>query len=116
MKIKVWKNIIPDGETLFRKYWEEMGDARSLVKMRKWCIAEGYVHKNGTPATKMAIWFKMWRWALKPENQKKAQEIFNKASRDVGEFYTDTEWKEYLDSRARCSGVLTPHQHHEYFK
>ena len=40
MKIKVWKNIIPDGELLFRKYWEEMGDARSLVKMRKWCIAE----------------------------------------------------------------------------
>ena len=93
-----------------------MGDARSLVKLYKWCISEGYVHKNGKPVTRMAIWLRMWRWAVKPENQKKAQEIFNTACRDSGEFYTDADWKEYIDARARCRSVLTRHQFNEYFK
>ena len=116
MKIQVWESILPPGEVLYKRYWEEMGNARSLVKLYKWCISEGYVHADGKPVTKMAIWMRMWRWALKPENNKRAQEIFNRASRDVGKFYTDDDWKEYMDSRARCRGLLSVHQVEEHFK
>ena len=114
-KINLSSEILPSGEFLYKKYWLEMGTARSLGKLQKWCIENGYVHKTtGKKPTIGAIWLKMWRWALRTKNLKEAEEVFNKASRDSGQFFTHEEWLEFLTSKAKCGSMLTINQYDKF--
>lgn len=97
---KPWE-YMPDGGILFKKYYEEMGEARSQQRLREWCARNGFINpKTGDMPSQMAVWNRMWRWALMSENQKAAYDIFNKAMRDEGKFYSWEDWKEFLDDRA----------------
>ena len=94
-----WKYL--NGEKLFRYYWEEMGNGRSCVKLAKWAGKQGLKNPNtGKPPSPMAVWFAMWRWALIPENQKVAYDIYNKAQLDLGGFVSPEQWKEFIKDKA----------------
>lgn len=96
-----------DGEVLFRKYFEEMGTARSFAKLVNFCVTQSQRNpKTGKPPTRMGVWKAMWSWALRPENINTAREIFNKAMRDEGEHYTDDEWKEFIFTKAKGGAEL----------
>jgi len=116
-KINLHAEVLPSGEFLYKKYWLEMGTARSIPKLAEWCRKNGYVHKTtGKAVTNGGIWLKMWRWALRPENLEEARKIFNQASRDSGMFFTKGEWDEYIHTRAKCGSMLTPNQYETFVK
>lgn len=92
---------MPSGEVLYKLYWEEMGLARSYVKVRKWCASNGYRNpKTGKAPAPMAPFWRMWRWALEKKNFETAYEIYNKAQIDEGNFVTRQQFKEFLDDKA----------------
>jgi hypothetical protein len=76
------RKYLPNGEILFKYYWQTMGDGRSYEKLAKWCGTEGYISpQTKVPPKRMAVWLCMWRWAL--HNPEKAFEIkYNDESLD----------------------------------
>lgn len=60
-----------------------MGVARSVGMVCKWCKAHGYVNpKTGRKPKDMAVWFRMYRWMIRPENQEVAYKIFKDAEKN----------------------------------
>lgn len=91
-----------DGEKLFRTYFITMGVNRSFSKLVDYCIKEGMVNRlTHRPPNRMSIWAAMWNWAIKPENQKKAYDIYQQYMLDNGQFCSEKEWEELLDRTAR---------------
>jgi|GEM_PF-1552179 len=106
-----------DGEELFKKYFEEMGTARSINKLVKWCISSGKINpQTGKPPTRMGVWKAMWRWALLPENSSKAFEIFRKSLSSDGEFVGIEKWNEYIHSKAVHGLQFGPKRYEEFIK
>ena len=96
-RVFAWQYM--DGKKIFKYYWEEMGTARSCSKLAKWCKSEGMSNPiTGKSPTTMAVWFSMWRWAIR--NQTEAYQIYNKALSDLGLFISDVEWKVIIDDKA----------------
>jgi hypothetical protein len=96
-RVYAWQYI--DGEKVFRYYWEVMGTARSYIKLSKWAKTEGMSNPTtGKSPTSMAVWFAVWRWAIK--NQEIAYTIYNKALSDNGGFINKEQWKEFIDEKA----------------
>ncbi len=113
--IKHYKYL--DGEELFRKYFEEMGTARSISRLVKWCISRGIKNPlTGKPPTRMGVWKSMWRWALLPENKEKAFDIFKKSLSAEGEFVVVEKWNEYIDSKAVHGLQFGPKKYEEFIK
>ncbi len=91
-------------EELFLYYYETMGDARSYQKLQGYCVTQGWINpdkkrKNRVPG-RMALWFAIWRWAIRPENQTQAYEVYQKVEMDDGRFCTLAEWQALLEERA----------------
>jgi hypothetical protein len=91
-----------DGELLFRKY-HALGRAKSVTKLQKWCKENVLVNQDtGKAPTHMALWFAMWRWALRPENQGTAREIYNQYLFDcLKPELDDLGWRELMLKRAK---------------
>jgi len=107
-KKKVW-TYLPEGEYLFRIYYEEMGLARSHQKLIKRLVSEGYINpKTGKPPSSMSTWNRMWRWALHKENQQKAYEMYNSALKDTAEYVSPEEWQEFLHDKALSALNMSP--------
>lgn len=66
-----------DGELLFRKYYE-MGEARSIERLRRFATSQGMTSSTGKEPTPMGVWKAMWRWASLKENCQAAYEIYHK--------------------------------------
>ena len=62
------KETYLNGEVLFRKYYE-MGDAKSITRLRKFAISQGMMSSTGKEPTDMGVWKAMWRWASLKENR-----------------------------------------------
>lgn len=101
------KSYLPDGETLFKVYWTQMGEARSINTLRRWCKSNGYINpETGKMPTQMAVWFRMYRWMA--NNKETAFEIFmsspknedNHFSYEVGK-YTRQNFEEWFRSQAK---------------
>lgn len=70
------KRYLPDGEVLFKHYWQMMGDGRSYNKLAKWCASDGCISpQTGNIPHRMAVWLRLWRWAL--ANPRQAFELSN---------------------------------------
>lgn len=97
-----WKRFLAGHEEeLFSYYYETMGDARSYGKLQAYCATRGWVNSRTHKApTAMALWFSMWRWAIRPENRDAAYQIYQNYERDDGRFCTPAEWDALLDERA----------------
>ena len=92
IKIKHSRTAYLDGEALFKQYWQVMGTARSILGVRRWCIAQGILNPvMNTPPTAMGIEKAMYRWAIKHLDE--SFEIFNASLRDEGKFHTKKEWE-----------------------
>lgn len=79
-----------DGEVLFRKYYE-MGDARTIQRLRKFAVSQGMSSSTGKEPTPMGVWKAMWRWASLKENCQSAFEIYRTwTSKEFDE------WNEYM--------------------
>lgn len=106
-----------DGEKLFRKYFEEMGPARSITKLTEWCKSQGCKNPlTGKPPTRMGVWKSMWRWALLPENERTAFEIFKKSLASEGELVVLEKWNEYIHSKAVHGLQFGPKRYEEFAK
>lgn len=91
-----------DGELLFKTYFVTMGMDRSFDKLVQYCADNGIVNRvTRRPPNRMSVWVAMWRWAIKPENQKIAYEMYNQYKRDIGEYCTWDEWRSILDDTAQ---------------
>jgi hypothetical protein len=105
------KTYLPTGDILFKVYWLEMGKGRSINKMCGWCKLHGYENPDtGKPPTWMAVWFRMYRWMIRPENQEEAFQIFSEAEKNDNnrihfsyEGETRQHFKMWLKSQARTS-------------
>lgn len=87
---------------LFVKYYQTMGTARSYIKLVNFCVIQGWVSPvTRKRPTRMSCWFSMWRWAIKPENQQDAYQIYNSSLRDEGQYLSWEGWMELLDERAQ---------------
>ncbi len=71
-----------DGEVLFRKYFE-MGDAKSFLRLRNFCVSKGMVSPTGSAPTAMGMWKSMWRWASLKENKDTAWEVYREFNQEV---------------------------------
>lgn len=86
---------------LFDRYYVLMGPARSTIKLVEYCVSHGWLNpRTGKAPTRMGCWFSMWRWALRPENQEDAYQMYQKSLLDEGLFCTKEAWKELLQERA----------------
>lgn len=99
-----------DGEKIFKDYWQEMGDARSLTT-----LAESFPRNpiTGERISKDAGYKAMWRWACRPENQERAYRIFRKSSYGNDPEWTMDRWKAELKEKARWA--LTPTQYRRWY-
>lgn len=89
-------------EELFIHYYVTMGGARSTVKLVDYCALQGWLNPiTRKPPSRMAVWFGMWRWAIRPENQERAYQLYNKAKLDDGEYCSREEWLSLLSERAK---------------
>ena len=93
------KETYLNGDVLFRKYYE-MGDAKSITRLRKFAISQGMVSSTGKEPTDMGVWKAMWRWASLKENAYKAWEIYS--NRDGQECNFD-EWVEVMKKTIRAA-------------
>lgn len=94
--------LVGHEEELFTHYYVTMGNARSYQKLVNYCLVQGWVNPlEHEPPTRMALWFALWRWALKSENFARAYELYNKSLIDGGEFCSPDEWKSLLAERAQ---------------
>lgn len=94
------KPLVPilNGEELFKKYYVEMGTARSVGKILKQLKKDGVVHPaTGRCVTSKAVQDSMWSWAIR--NEEEAYKIVNEAAYNEGDFWT----REYFE------GVLQKH-------
>ena len=93
-----------DGEQLYRVYWVEMGEARSIKRLASWCAANGLKNKRtGKPPTRMGAWKAMWRWAA--NNPEQAFEIINTGLKDTGEMLDRQQFMKELQEK-----VITSYQ------
>ena len=77
--------LVQHAEQLFTVYWQEMGTARSVLKLQRWCLSHSIVDpKTQNVPTRMGLWKVMWRWAT--ENQDKAKVIWKNS---ITELYPD---------------------------
>lgn len=91
-----------DGELLFKTYFVTMGMDRSFDKLVDYCDEHGIVNRvTHKPPNRMSVWVAMWRWAIKPENQKVAYEMYNQYKRDIGEYCSWNEWQGILNDTAQ---------------
>lgn len=86
-----------DGEMLFKKYWTEMGTARTYDALIRFCIANDIVNPfTGKPPNRMSVSKAMWRWAVRKKNFEVGYEIVNAAMKDEAKFMSKEEWREFL--------------------
>jgi hypothetical protein len=105
--IRLARTKLLDGEMLFKYYWNDMGNARSVRKLTRYITSQGKVNPvSHKPFTDMAIWFSMWGWAI--DNLKESYEIYNRICMDRGEFHTLAEWVDFLAEK-----LLTITKHDE---
>jgi hypothetical protein len=95
-------NDYMDGKRLFEVYWVEMGSARSIAKLQKWCITNDMVHPiSGKPPTRMGIWKCMYRWAI--NNQKDAYDMAQDGASQYGDFITPEDWATNMANKVTAS-------------
>jgi hypothetical protein len=110
------QEFLPTGEVLFKKYFLEMGRARSVYKLVDWMLTKKIVNpRTGLPPSAMGVWFRMWRYACDPDTSKQAYEIFNQAMRDEGQFSSWNEWLDELVQKAKCPGMINGKRKYEKF-
>ncbi len=99
------------GSEIFRIYWEQMGEARSLR-----ILAEKFPRNpvTGMKLTKDAGYKAMWRWACRPENEQESYSIFRKTEFGRQPEWTQARWHDELAEKARWA--LTPKQYIEWYK
>ena len=99
-----------NGEDIFRTYWEEMGNARSLR-----ALAEKFPRNpvTGERLTVDAGYKSMWRWACRPENEKAAYHIFRKSPLGRDPEWTPERWHAELKEKARWA--LTKTQYRRWY-
>lgn len=99
-----------DGGELFRIYWQDMGNARSLKT-----LAAQFPRNpvTGERITKDAGYKAMWRWACRPENEQKAYLIFRKSSYGSDPDWTPEKFHEELKEKARW--ILTRTQYQKWY-
>lgn len=96
-----------DGEQLFKVYWQEMGSARSTVRLQRWCLAHSIVNpKTQNVPTRMGLWKAMWRWAS--ENRDIAYTVWRESTviEDGMALPTDSykyEWDKLILKNAKTS-------------
>jgi hypothetical protein len=98
-----------DGANLFKTYWLEMGDARSLKTLASTLPVNPV---TGSPITKDAAYKAMWRWACRPENEVTSFEIFRQTT--VGASFTLAGWHRELQEKARWT--LTKNQYQRWYQ
>lgn len=97
-----------DGEQLFKVYWQEMGSARSTVRLQRWCLSHSIVNpKTQNVPTRMGLWKAMWRWAS--ENREQAKEIWkisvldSYAEQANKNYFIEMDWKTLILKNAKTS-------------
>lgn len=99
-----------DGEMIFKRY-AYLGRAASFSILRKWLIGQGVRNPvTNQPPCRMAIWNSMWRWAL--ANPDVAKKYYDEYLVQFGEYMSDSEWTEFLKSRAR--NLYSPSRYERY--
>jgi hypothetical protein len=98
-----------NGEEIFKKYWQEMGDARSLKTLAESLPVNP---RTGERITKDAAYKAMWRWACRPENEQKSYDIFRQTG--MGATYSSLMWRDELKEKARW--VLTKTQYQKWYQ
>lgn len=102
---------ILDGKRLFRHYWLELGEARSLTLL----VKESPINpRTGERFTKDAFYKAMWRWACRPENERESYDIFRRTTMGNQPEWTLFRWRDELKEKARW--VLTPAQYRKWYK
>lgn len=91
--------LAPHAEELYRVYILEMGTARSLRRLARYCEERGWTNNKGKTYTSSVV-KAIWRWATRIENFEKAYAIYQEAMRNEGKFITKEEFK---------NGVLLEH-------
>lgn len=99
-----------DGAVIFRTYWEQMGEARSLKT-----LAEKFPRNpmTGERITKDAGYKAMWRWACRPENEELSYRIFRHTAFGHDPQWTKERWHAELAEKARWA--LTPRQYSDWY-
>ncbi len=99
-----------DGAEIFRIYWEQMGEARSLRT-----LAEKFPRSSttGKRITKDAGYKSMWRWACRPENEELSYKIFRRTAFGRDPEWTKERWHSELAEKARWA--LTPRQYRDWY-
>ncbi len=99
-----------NGAEIFRIYWEQMGEARSLK-----ILASTFPRSSvtGKRITKDAGYKAMWRWACRPENEKESYRIFRSTAFGRGPEWSSIRWHDELAEKARWA--LTPRQYEEWY-
>lgn len=88
-------------EELFVHYYETMGSARSTGKLAGYCVTKGWINRQTRKApSRMAVWFAMWRWAIRRENQSRAYKMYQSFMLEDGHYCDKDEWKALLYERA----------------
>lgn len=96
-----------DGEQLFKVYWQEMGSARSTVRLQRWCLAHSIVNpKTQNVPTRMGLWKAMWRWAS--ENRDEAFRVWISSTKGLETYSTPdlefvAEWNKLIVKNAKTS-------------
>ena len=92
-----------DGEKLFRVYWLDMGNARSIGRLQKWCLSHEIVNpKTFNVPTRMGLWKTMWRWATR--NQEQAKEIWIKSmGKDTSTLNVVDDWDTVIHRNAKTA-------------
>ena len=100
-----------DGEKLFIVYWQEMGEARSTIRLQAWCLSHSIVNpKSQNVPTRMGLWKAMWRWAT--ENKDKAYKIWVKACDSENEEYPEysIEWNKIMLKNSKSAFQNVTHK------
>ena len=118
---------ILDGETLFRYYYVEMGNARSYNKLAEWASSKwGKNPEKGKSWTPGAVWQSAWRWALKhlDEAKKIYKDVAFKYFLDIEQTINpdavwteeefENEWAETVSTHAKT--CLTDKQYRNFFR
>lgn len=100
-----------DGAEIFRIYWEQLGENRSLR-----LLAEHFPHnpQTGERLTKDAGYKSMWRWACRPENEKESYKIFRHSAFGRDPEWTPERWHAELKEKARWA--VTPNHYKEWYE
>jgi len=102
---------ILDGESIFKYYYIEMGDARSYNKLARWASAKwGRNPETRKDWTTGAVWQAAWRWAF--ENLDYAKRVYSDTLLQHGETLTDEEWYGVLSQHAKT--CMTPTQYRRF--